>query len=66
MFILYGNTNAMTEIYIYTFNVPWFKLVEIDIANEIETDRVGSEFLSQVIVNQLFFGRMKTETRRYP
>lgn len=47
-----------------TLNVPWLEFVQIDIGNYIQIDPFGRDLLPQVVVEQLFFGRMKPKAGR--
>jgi hypothetical protein len=44
--------------------IPWLKLIEIDIGDDIEINALIGDLLPQVVLQELLFSWMKSETRR--
>jgi hypothetical protein len=47
-----------------TLEIPWLYLVEIDIFDDVEVDPSGCHLLPEVVIHELFIGRVESETRR--
>jgi len=46
-----------------TLNVPRFKLIEIDIADDVEIDLLAGDLLAQVVVQELLLSGMEAKAR---
>lgn len=53
------------EIYVRTLYIPWLKLIEIDVADDIEIYSLTGDLLLQVVLQEFLFSWMKSETWRH-
>ena len=44
-------------------NVPWFELIEIDIADDIEINLLADDLFAEVVVQELLLRRMEAKAR---